>query len=304
MSGDVLTSPFTFPATVHAIKLAGLNPVFVDIDSRTLNIDPVLLQASITANTSAIMPIHTFGIPCDVDLIDSIANNSNLSLIYDSAHAFAVKCHCGSLLNHGNFSVVSFHATKIFNTFEGGVVVCQSLEDKHKLDLLKNFGIRGNEIINGFGINAKMNEFQAALGCLQLNYVDYYISKRKRIADAYLTYFSTIDSVVPLLKNNSSIYHNYSYFPVLVEEVSNNISRDKFVSYLHSHNIYARKYFYPLVNQIDEYNGDKSNIMPLPVATRIAERIVCLPIYPDLSDDDLDHILRVFDYFFIVGIDQ
>ena len=213
---EVITSPYSFVATANSLLWRGVKPIFVDIDPLTLNLDPSKIEAAITPRTTAIMPVHVYGTPCNVDLIEDIANKNNLKVIYDAAHAFAVECHCGSLLNHGELSVLSFHATKVFNTFEGGAIVCKDIETKRKIDKLKNFGFNGETSVITPGINGKMNEFSAALGLVQLDSIDNQIEKRKKIDAIYRDALSTI-SGIKCLNQGAVIKKNYSYFPIFVE---------------------------------------------------------------------------------------
>jgi dTDP-4-amino-4,6-dideoxygalactose transaminase len=291
-TGEVITTPYSFVATAHSLLWNGIKPVFVDIDPVTYNLDPTKIEAAITPQTTAIMPVHVYGNPCDVDAIQKIADTYGLKVIYDAAHAFGVSRHCGSILNHGDLSVLSFHATKVFNTFEGGAIICPDAKMKQRIDYLKNFGFADELTVVAPGINGKMNEIQAAFGLLQLKYVDEAISHRKTIDDHYRTSLANIPGItVP--EHPSSLRHNYSYFPILVEP-NYSLSRDGLYELLKTNDIFARRYFYPLISEFPMYrsmiSAAKSN---LPVANQVASKVICLPIYPDLPNDEIDRIISV-----------
>ena len=282
ISGEVITTPFSFVATSHSLLWNNITPVFVDIDKQTLNLDPTKIEAAITSKTTAIMPVHCYGNPCDVDAIELIARKYNLKVIYDAAHAFGVECHCGSVLNHGDLSVLSFHATKVFNTFEGGAIVSPNLEMKTQIDYLKNFGIDGETSVIEAGINGKMSEFNAALGLLQLKYIDDLIEQRKQIA---LTYQSQLQRVtgIQVVGPFDQIKANYSYFPILITD-EYRMSRDELYESLKSIGINTRRYFYPLISEFPIYqnlpSSDKSNH---PEAFNLSNQILCLPIFPGIQ---------------------
>jgi dTDP-4-amino-4,6-dideoxygalactose transaminase len=282
ITGEVITTPYSFVATSHSLLWNGIKPVFVDIDPNTLNLDPQKIEAAITTQTTAIMPVHCYGHPCDVDAIQKIADNYNLKVIYDAAHAFGVKCHCGSILNHGDLSVLSFHATKVFNTFEGGAIVCPDAKTKLRIDQLKNFGFVDETIVVAPGINGKMSEFNAALGLLQLKYVDQALARRKEIDTTYRKCLENIKGIRCLNDAGEKIA-NYSYFPILVE-ADYPISRDDLYNKLKSSGIHSRRYFYPLISEFPMYRGlPSAHTDNLPVATAVAQQVLCLPIYPDLD---------------------
>ena len=291
LKGEVITTPYTFAATGHSLVWNGIKPVFVDIDPVTLNLDPSKIEAAINENTTAILPVHVYGHPCDVDAIELIANKHNLRVIYDAAHAFGVRCHCGSILNHGDLSVLSFHATKVFNTFEGGAIVCQDFETKTHIDQLKNFGFVSETSVAQTGINGKMNEFSAALGLLQLKHIDAAIAERKTI-DA--TYREGLQDILGIRCHTrpESMRSNYSYFPIFVEH-DYLLTRDQLYDKLKANAISGRRYFYPLITEFPMYR-DMGGSVPddLSVAKDMAERVICLPIYPGLS---LDEIKRIAD---------
>jgi dTDP-4-amino-4,6-dideoxygalactose transaminase len=292
ISGEVITTPYSFVATAHSLLWNDIKPVFVDIDPRTLNLDPGKIEAAITPETTAIMPVHCYGYPCDVDAIQNIADNYNLRVIYDAAHAFGVKCHCGSVLNHGDLSVLSFHATKVFNTFEGGAIISPDAKTKQHIDHLKNFGFVDEVTVVEAGINGKMSELNAALGLLQLKYVDATIARRKQIDSIYCARLRDLQGIT-CLNAGRGTSTNHSYFPILIGS-NYALTRDELYQTLKAQNIYARRYFYPLVTNFPMYrNIPSARPENLPLANRVAEQVLCLPIYPTLSAGDQDRIIQV-----------
>jgi dTDP-4-amino-4,6-dideoxygalactose transaminase len=291
VTGEVITTPFSFVATSHSLLWNGIKPVFVDIDPNTLNLDPAKIEAAITPQTTAIMPVHVYGHPCDVDAIQKIADNYNLKVIYDAAHAFGVQCHCGSILNHGDLSILSFHATKVFNTFEGGAIVCRDAKTKVRIDQLKNFGHVGEVTVVAPGINGKMSEFNAALGLLQLKHIDQAIARRKEIDSAYREQLRSVKGI-HCLNDAGEKVANYAYFPILVQS-DYPISRDALNQKLKDIGINPRRYFYPLISDHSMYRGlPSSQRENLSVASASAEQILCLPIYPDLDMSVVEEITR------------
>lgn len=291
LTGEVITTPYSFIATANSIVWNGLTPVFVDIDQNSLNIDPLKIEASITENTTAIMPVHCYGNPCDVDAIQKIADKYGLKILYDAAHAFAVKDGRGSILTHGDLSVLSFHATKVFNTFEGGAVICHDEKMKARIDLLKNFGIVNEITVSDIGINGKMSEINAAFGLLQLKYIDDALYKRKVIDVAYRQKLSNIKGI-KIIDIAEDLESNHSYFPILVQD-DYRLTRDELYNKLKQEGIYARRYFYPLISETDPYKKFKfSKSSNLKVAKIISDKVLCLPIYPDL---DLNNVTRIFE---------
>lgn len=282
ITGEVITSPYSFVATSHSLLWNNIKPVFVDIDPNTLNLDPAKIEAAITAQTTAIMPVHCYGHPCDVNAIQKIADHHNLKVIYDAAHAFGVQLHGSSVLTHGDLSVLSFHATKVFNTFEGGAIICPDEKMKTRIDHLKNFGHAGETTVVAPGINGKMSEFNAALGLLQLKYIDQALEQRKKIDAAYRNQLMTVQGIHCLSDAGEDVA-NYAYFPILVK-TDYPISRDDLYQKLKDHGIHPRRYFYPLISDFPMYcdlpSAQREN---LPVATAAAQQILCLPIYPDLE---------------------
>jgi dTDP-4-amino-4,6-dideoxygalactose transaminase len=292
ITGEVITTPYSFVATAHSLLWNGIKPVFVDIDPVTLNLDPAKIEAAITPQTTAILPVHCYGHPCDVEAIQKIADMYNLRVIYDAAHAFGVECHCGSVLNHGDLSILSFHATKVFNTFEGGAIICRDLKTKERIDYLKNFGYANETSVVATGINGKMSEFNAALGLLQLKHIASAIEQRRVIDNYYRNALAEVPGISCVSGRNEQ-KSNFAYFPILVED-SFPLSRDELYELLQKHSIHARRYFYPLISEFPMYRGmPSSNPKLLPEAHFASNRIICLPIYPDLSLEKLSGILSI-----------
>lgn len=290
LQGEVITTPFTFASTTHAIVRNGLTPVFCDIDPITYCIDPSKIEALITDRTCAIMPVHVYGNICNVDEIQRIAQKYGLKVIYDAAHAFGVKYKGKGIGNFGDVSCYSFHATKVFNTIEGGCV-CYHDEDFGKtLWQLKNFGIHGPERVDGIGANAKMNEFCAAMGLCNLKHVDTEILKRKTVVERYRAHLENIDGI-QLSPIQKDVQPNFAYFPIVVNEKVFGSSRNEIFEALATIGVGARKYFYPLTSSFDCFHG-KFNMMDTPVAVHISKRVLTLPLYADLSLDDVDVICR------------
>lgn len=292
VTGEVITTPYSFVATAHSLLWNGLKPVFVDIDPNTLNIDPNKIEAAITPQTTAIMPVHCYGNPCDVKAIQVIADKYNLRVIYDAAHAFGVQDNEGSILRHGDLSVLSFHATKVFNTFEGGAIICPDVKTKLQIDRLKNFGFVDETTVVAPGINGKMSEINAAFGLLQLKHINQAIARRKEIDEFYRQQLKNVDGI-RLIQTTGQEVANYSYFPVLVEP-EYPLSRDELYQRLKEDNIFARRYFYPLISEFSMYRGMISAKRDnLPVANIIAEKVICLPIYPALTNEDVIRITEM-----------
>jgi dTDP-4-amino-4,6-dideoxygalactose transaminase len=291
LSGEVITTPYSFVATAHAIKLASLTPVFVDIRADDFNIDASRIEAAITPRTVAILPVHCYGNPCDIASIDAIAKRHGLRVIYDAAHAFGVAQNGVSVLKHGDFSTISLHATKAFNTFEGGAIVAKSAEAKLAINRMKNFGFVDEVTVESVGSNGKMSEFNAALGLLQLKYFEQVRAARGRVDEIYRAKLKSVEGVwcMPL---PAGVTPNYSYFPILVQP-SFPVSRDALYDRLKQAGIFARRYFYPLLTSFPMYSGlPSADAQNLPVATEIAKRILCLPIYPELSESDQDRVVE------------
>ena len=289
ISGEVITTPYSFVATAHSLLWNGIKPVFVDIDPDTFNMDPGKIEAAITPQTTAIMPVHCYGRPCDVDAIQKIADNYGLKVIYDAAHAFGVQYQDESVLNHGDLSVLSFHATKIFNTFEGGAIVCPNAKTKQHIDHLKNFGFIDEVTVVAPGINGKMSEINAAFGLLQLRGIDE-ARRQRRVIDA--RYRHNLASVpgIHYPEECAEKMANHSYCPILVEP-GYAMRRDELFQTLCEHGIHGRRYFYPLISDFPMYRGMASAAHAnLPVARQTAEQVICLPIYPGLDLAQVDRI--------------
>lgn len=293
ITGEVITTPFSFVATTHALWWNNIRPVFVDIEPDYFNIDPEKIEAAITPQTTAILPVHVYGNPCKVDRITEIANTYGLRVIHDACHAFGVKVNNESILNFGDLSILSFHATKVYNTFEGGAIICKDEETKKRIDFLKNFGFAGETTVIAPGINAKMNEFQSALGILQLKYAKEVRQKRKDIADYYRYLLNDIDGIKFLL-DIDGVEHSYAYFPIIIDKEKFGISRDALYQKLKDNNVYVRRYFYPLISQFPTYRGlISANPNNLPVAEKIADSVLCLPIYPGLETESIDSLIKI-----------
>jgi len=300
ITGEVITTPYSFVATAHSLLWNGIKPVFVDIDPVTMNIDPHKIEAAITAQTTAIMPVHCYGIPCDFDRIQRVADTYGLKVIYDAAHAFGVKYRDESLLKHGDLSVLSFHATKVFNTFEGGAIVCPDAKTKQRVDYLKNFGFADEVTVMAPGINGKMNEVQAAFGLLQLKHVDHAIQLRKDIDQRYREMLADIPGIT-CLTEPQEVVHNFSYFPILVG-LNYPLTRDALYQKLKDQGIYTRRYFYPLISDMPMYRGlDSAAAANLPNAKEISARILCMPIYPALTARDQKTVVRLIKDVFTLG---
>jgi dTDP-4-amino-4,6-dideoxygalactose transaminase len=292
ITGEVITTPYSFVATTHSLLWNGIRPVFVDIDPVTLNLDPAKIEAAITPQTTAIMPVHCYGHPCDVEAIQKIADRYNLRVMYDAAHAFGVNDANGSLLNHGDLSVLSFHATKVFNTFEGGAIVSHDAKTKSRIDQLKNFGFVDETTVVAPGINGKMSEINAAFGLLQLKSVDDAIKARARIADRYRQALGDVPGIT-CLQDSLTASANHSYFPILVSNEYGR-SRDALYDHLKSNDVLSRRYFYPLISEFPMYRSMPSaQATNLPVATEAARRVLCLPIYAALSTEDQDRVIEL-----------
>ncbi len=295
ISGEVITTPFSFAATTHSIWWNGIKPVFVDIEPDTFNLDADKIESAITPQTTAIMPVHIFGNPCNVDKIQRIADIYGLRVIYDACHAFGVKINGQSILNFGDISVISFHATKVFTTFEGGAIICHDEKTKKRIDYLKNFGFADEVTVVAPGINAKMNEFQAALGILQLKHFNKVINGRKKAVKLYKEKLKSIEGI-KVLDEKEDVEYNYSYMPILIENNNSQFNRDEIYSRLRENNIYARRYFYPLISNFPSYRGlpsaSKEN---LPVANEISESILCLPIFDSISEKEIDAVIKILE---------
>ena len=292
ITGEVITTPYSFVATSHALTWNNIKPIFVDIDPKTMNLDAGKIEAAITPHTTAILPVHCYGNPCAVERIQQIADIHGLKIIYDAAHAFGVRYQNQSILNFGDLSVLSFHATKVFNTFEGGAIVCPDLKSKQRIDYLKNFGFVDEVTVIAPGINGKMNEVQAAFGLLQLKYIDQVIKKRAAADTRYRQGLKGVAGIT-LVDLPDQVGHNHSYFPILVED-HYPLSRDELYEKLKTEAIYARRYFYPLISDFPMYkilpSAQPGNLIE---ANKIAGKIICLPLYPELSDETISQIIDI-----------
>jgi len=297
VSGEVITTPFSFVATTHSLWWNKMTPVFVDIETDQMNIDPKKIEAAITEKTSAILPVHVYGNPCKVEEIQRIADKYNLKIIYDAAHAFGVKYKNNSILNYGDLSVLSFHATKVFSTIEGGAIISHTAEMKHHIDNLKNFGFQDETLVEEPGINGKLNEFQAAYGLLQLNYIDQFIHKRKEIVEFYKILLNNIQGIT-FIQSSNYVKSTYSYFPVLINKDLSGYSRDDLYNYLKTHNIFTRRYFYPLISEFEPYkNLSSANENNLKNAYHISEQVLCLPLYVDIQLEEVERICQLIKNF-------
>lgn len=285
LKGEIITTPFTFASTTHAITMNGLTPVFCDINEYDYTIDVDKIEALITDKTSAILPVHVYGNPCNVERLQEIATKHNLTLIYDAAHVFGVEYNGKPVCNYGDISMFSFHATKVFNTIEGGALVYKDSGLERTFDLYKNFGITGPETVEAIGVNAKMNEFSAAMGICNLKYVDMEIEKRRKLVNIYRQCLKNI-SGIKYLEDKPGVKHNYAYIPVLFDPHEFGLNRDEVCEKLKQYNVFTRKYFYPLVTEFECY---KNNYNPsdTPVAEYVSHNVLTLPIYGSLSEDEV-----------------
>ena len=293
--GEVITTPYSFVATTHSIWWNGLTPVFVDVDPITGNIDPDKIEAAITEKTVAIMPVHVYGTPCDTDRIQKIADKYNLKVIYDAAHAFGVKVNGESILKAGDISTLSFHATKVYNTIEGGALICHSEEMKKKIDQLKNFGFTGEITVEAPGINSKMDEIRSAYGLLNLKQVDEAIASRKQTAEKYKKALKNVKGI-RFLEDIEGVYHNYSYFPIFIDEKEYGMTRDELYEKMKVHNVLGRRYFYPLITEFDPYREYPSaKAENLPVAKKLADEVICLPMYGYMANEDVERVIKLIE---------
>ena len=293
VTGEVITTPYSFVATTHSLWWNGIKPVFVDIDPHTCNIDPAKIEAAITSRTTAIMPVHCYGRPCDTKSIQDIADKYGLKVIYDAAHAFGVEINGKSILNEGDMSTLSFHATKVYNTIEGGALICHDEKTKQRIDYLKNFGFAGETTVVAPGINSKMDEIRAAYGLLNLRQVDAAIEARHNVAVKYREALRGIDGIT-FFDDIQGVRHNYSYFPIFVDAEKYGMSRDELYFKMREYNIYGRRYFYPLISTFSTYRGlESSSESNLSIATRIANQVICLPMHHALSDEDIERTIEL-----------
>lgn len=291
ITGEVITTPYSFVATTHSLWWNGIKPVFVDIDPATGNIDPDRIEAAITPKTTAIMPVHVYGQPCDTVRIQEIADKYGLKVIYDAAHAFGVEVNGESILNAGDMSTLSFHATKVYNTIEGGALVMHDEKTKRRIDHLKNFGFVNEIEVVAPGINSKMDEIRAAYGILNLRQVDKAIESRKRVAEIYREALAGVEGVT-FFDDTPGVRHNYSYFPIFIDAEKYGMTRDELYMKMKEHNVLGRRYFYPLISEFTTYRGLPSAAPAnLPNAHKMANAVICLPMYPSLTEDDTARVL-------------
>lgn len=292
VTGEVITTPYSFVATAHSVLWNGIRPVFADIDPVTCNLDVERVEAAITPQTTAILPVHCYGTPCDVDGLQRLADTYGLKLIYDAAHAFGVRHRGGSLLRFGDLSVLSFHATKVYSTIEGGAIICPDARTKQRIDYLKNFGFADEVTVMAPGINGKMNELQAAFGLLQLQHVDVAIARRAELAARYAAALCDVAGL-RLLESSADTVANHAYFPIFIGPEFP-LGRDELYQRLKEHGIHGRRYFYPLISSMPMYRGlPSASEYNLPNASRIAAEVLCLPMYPALTDEQQDRVIRV-----------
>ena len=291
ITGEVITTPFSFVATTHSLWWNGIKPVFVDIDPVTCNLDPEKIEAAITPRTTAIMPVHVYGNPCDTKRIQDIADKYGLKVIYDAAHAFGVRVNGESVLNAGDMSTLSFHATKVYNTIEGGALVMHDEQTKKRIDYLKNFGFAGETEVVAPSINSKMDEMRAAYGLLNLKQVDKAIGWRKHVAELYRAALKDVEGIT-FFNDIPGVTHNYAYFPIFVDAEKYGMTRDELYFKMKEHNVLGRRYFYPLISSFSTYRGlESANKENLPIATQKADQVICLPMYYGPSDEDIKRIV-------------
>lgn len=293
ITGEVITTPYSFVATTHSLWWNGIKPVFVDIDPMTCNIDPDKIEAAITPKTTAIMPVHVYGKPCDTKRIQEIADKYGLKVIYDAAHAFGVEIKGKSILEAGDISTLSFHATKVYNTIEGGALICHDEKTKKRIDYLKNFGFAGEIEIVAPGINGKMDEVRSAYGLINLKQVDSAIEARHQIAIRYRESLKYVDGI-SYMEDMPDIRHNYSYFPIFIDAKKYGMTRDELYFKMKEQNILGRRYFYPLISEFSTFRGLESAKMErLPIAHKVANSVICLPMHHDLSVEEVERILKL-----------
>ena len=291
ITGEVITTPFSFVATTHSLWWNGIKPVFVDIDPSNCGINPDCIEAAIAPSTTAIMPVHCYGKPCDTKRIQDIADKYGLKVIYDAAHAFGVEVDGEGILNAGDMSTLSFHATKVYNTIEGGALIVHDAKTKQRIDYLKNFGFAGETTVVAPGINGKMDEVRSAYGLLNLRQVDTAIAARRRVAVRYREALRGVPGL-RVMEDMPGVRHNYSYFPVFVDAAAYGMTRDELYFKMKEHGVLGRRYFYPLITDFSTYRGlESARPENLPVATRIADSVICLPMYHDLTDGDVDRVI-------------
>ena len=293
ITGEVITTPFSFVATTHSLWWNGIKPVFVDIEPETCNLDPSKIEAAITPKTTAIMPVHVYGQPCKTKEIQEIANKYGLKVIYDAAHAFGVEINGESILNFGDMATLSFHATKVYNTLEGGALVVHDEQTKKRIDYLKNFGFASETEVVAPGINSKVDEVRAAYGLLNLKQVDHAINSRRKVAIRYRDELQGVKGITFFIVI-PGVRHNYSYFPIFINAEEYGMTRDELYFKMKEHNVFGRRYFYPLISTFSTYRGlDSANPDNLPIATQMSNNVICLPMHHALSENEVEYILQI-----------
>ena len=293
ITGEVITTPFSFVATTHSLWWYGIKPVFVDIEPETCNLDPSKIEAAITPRTTAIMPVHVYGKPCKTKEIQEIANKYGLKVIYDAAHAFGVEINGESILNFGDMATLSFHATKVYNTLEGGALVVHDEQTKKRIDYLKNFGFASETEVVAPGINSKVDEVRAAYGLLNLKQVDHAINSRRKVAIRYRDELQGVKGIT-FFNDIPGVRHNYSYFPIFINAEEYGMTRDELYFKMKEHNVFGRRYFYPLISTFSTYRGlDSANPDNLPIATQMSNNVICLPMHHALSENEVEYILQI-----------
>ena len=293
ITGEVITTPFSFVATTHSLWWNGIKPVFVDIESETCNLDPSKIEAAITPRTTAIMPVHVYGKPCKTKEIQEIANKYGLKVIYDAAHAFGVEINGESILHFGDMATLSFHATKVYNTLEGGALVVHDEQTKKRIDYLKNFGFASETEVVAPGINSKVDEVRAAYGLLNLKQVDHAINSRRKVAIRYRDELQGVKGIT-FFNDIPGVRHNYSYFPIFINAEEYGMTRDELYFKMKEHNVFGRRYFYPLISTFSTYRGlDSANPDNLPIATQMSNNVICLPMHHALSENEVEYILQI-----------
>lgn len=293
ITGEVITTPYSFVATTHSLWWNGIKPVFVDIDPKTGNIDPDKIEAAITPRTTAIMPVHVYGKPCDTERIKEIADKYGLKIIYDAAHAFGVEVNGESILNAGDMSTLSFHATKVYNTIEGGALVMHDEVTKKRVDFLKNFGFAGETTVVAPGINGKMDEVRSAYGLLSLKHVDASIEARHQVAIRYREALRDVPGIT-FFDDMPGVKHNYSYFPIFVDAEKYGMTRDELYFKMKESQVLGRRYFYPLISEFSTYRGlDSAHPDNLPKAHRMADTVICLPMHHELGEEELERVIQL-----------
>ena len=293
ITGEVITTPFSFVATTHSLWWNGIKPVFVDIEPETCNLDPSKIEAAITPRTTAIMPVHVYGKPCKTKEIQEIANKYGLKVIYDAAHALGVEINGESILNFGDMATLSFHATKVYNTLEGGALVVHDEQTKKRIDYLKNFGFASETEVVAPGINSKVDEVRAAYGLLNLKQVDHAINSRRKVAIRYRDELQGVKGIT-FFNDIPGVRHNYSYFPIFINAEEYGMTRDELYFKMKEHNVFGRRYFYPLISTFSTYRGlDSANPDNLPIATQMSNNVICLPMHHALSENEVEYILQI-----------